>query len=149
MNWFSIQSTIKLWLISYQFREYQQNKYGYGGAYQYWVVGSQKSTTPLTVGMAISNTFFGDYQSNRLHIQLRIEGLAKALVRKFKTMDPGTWKVCAKNPLLLQFPNRGQDPQFSYSARRSMSDIWHCMKQTGYFHAKRRQVCGQRYLQVL
>jgi hypothetical protein len=74
-------------------REYQQNKYGYGGAYQYWVVGSQKSTTPLTVGMAISNTFFGDYQSNRLHIQLRIEGLAKALVRKFKTMDPGTWKV--------------------------------------------------------
>ena len=98
--------------------------------------------------MAISNTFFGDYQSNRLHIQLRIEGLAKALVRKFKTMDPGTWKVCAKNPLLLQFPNRGQDPQFSYSARRTMSDIWHCMKQTGHFHAERRQVCGQRYLQV-
>ena len=102
MNWFSIQSTIKLWLISYQFREYQQNKYGYGGAYQYWVVGSQKSTTPLTVGMAISNTFFGDYQSNRLHIQLRIEGLAKALVRKFKTMDPGTWKVRYHSTFFVQ-----------------------------------------------
>merc|ERR1712223_2015776 len=74
-------------------REYQQNKYGYGGAYQYWVVGSHKSTTPLTVGMSISNTFFRTYQSNRLHVSIRLEGLAKALIRKFKTMDPGTWKV--------------------------------------------------------
>jgi hypothetical protein len=74
-------------------REYQQMKYGYGGAYHYWVVGSQKSTTPLTVGMALSNTFFHNYQSNRLHVMLRIEGLAKALVKKFKSMDPQTWKI--------------------------------------------------------
>jgi len=74
-------------------REYQQNKYGYGGAANYWVVGSQKSTTPLIVGMEISNTFFHTYQSHRLYVGLRIEGLAKALIKKFKTTDPGTWNI--------------------------------------------------------
>jgi len=74
-------------------REYQQNKYGYGGSAHYWVVGSQKSTTPLIVGMEIANTFFKTYQSHRLYVGLRIEGLAKALIKKFKTTDMATWKI--------------------------------------------------------
>ena len=74
-------------------REYQQNKYGYGGKAEYWVIGSHKSTTPLVVGMSISNTFFKTYQSNRLFVNVRIEGLAKALIKKFKTTDAGTWKI--------------------------------------------------------
>ena len=74
-------------------REYQQRKYGYGGGYNYYVIGSHKSTTPLSMGMGISNTFFHNYQADRLMIHLRIEGLAKGLIRKFKKMDPGTWKV--------------------------------------------------------
>merc|ERR1712241_394821 len=69
------------------YREYQQNKYGYGGNAHYWVLGSHKSTTPLVVGMSISNTFFKHYQSNRLFVYLRIEGLAQALIKKFKTTD--------------------------------------------------------------
>jgi len=74
-------------------REYQQQKYGYGGSYNYYVVGSHKSTTPLSMGMGISNTFFHSYQANRFMVHLRVEGLAKGLIRKFKTMDPGTWKL--------------------------------------------------------
>ena len=83
-------------------REYQQMKYGYGGSYGYYVVGSDKSTTPISLGMSISNTFFQSYQSNALAIHLRIEGLAKGLIRKFKTMDPGTWKTNILDKILRQ-----------------------------------------------
>jgi len=74
-------------------REYQQKKYGYGGSYQYYVLGSHKSTTPISVGMGISNSFFHTYQANRMMVHLRMEGLAKGLIKKFKTMDPSTWKL--------------------------------------------------------
>ena len=83
-------------------REYQQKKYGYGGSYGYYVVGSDKSTTPISVGMSVSNTFFQSYQSNALGIHLRIEGMAKGLIRKFKTMDPGTWKTNILDKILKQ-----------------------------------------------
>ena len=83
-------------------REYQQRKYGYGGSYGYYVVGSDKSTTPVSLGMSISNTFFQSYQSNALNIHLRIEGMAKGLIRKFKSMDPGTWKTNILDKILKQ-----------------------------------------------
>merc|ERR1712004_228883 len=67
-----------------------------------YVVGSDKSTTPVSVGMSISNTFFQSYQSNALNIHLRIEGMAKGLIRKFKSMDPGTWKTNILDKILKQ-----------------------------------------------
>jgi len=78
----------KTWL-----REYQKNKYGYGGAYHYYVSGSEKSTTPLTVYMGMSTTLMHSYERNGLGIYLRLEGVAKGIIRKFKSMDAGTWKT--------------------------------------------------------
>lgn len=74
-------------------REYQKKKYGYGGATHLYTVGSSVSTTPLSVGFGFSNTFFHNYQASGLHVHLRIEGLAKGVIRKFKSMDPTTWKT--------------------------------------------------------
>ena len=74
-------------------RQYDKKKYGYGGSYHYYTVGSHQSTMPLTVGMSVSNNFMNTYSSYSLGIHLRIEGLAKGLIRKFKTMDPATWKT--------------------------------------------------------
>ncbi|XP_040574440.2 LOW QUALITY PROTEIN: uncharacterized protein [Lepeophtheirus salmonis] len=73
-------------------RQFQQPKYGYGGEYSYWVIGSHRSTLPLSVAMCMDSTMFGGYTANGMCVQLRIEGLSKALIRKFKTISPDIWK---------------------------------------------------------
>lgn len=73
-------------------RSFVKEKYGYSGSYTFFTVGSSQSTTPINVGMTIDSTLHHDYKTNLLGVYLRIEGLAKGLIRKFKTMDPGTWK---------------------------------------------------------
>ncbi|CAB4068817.1 unnamed protein product [Lepeophtheirus salmonis] len=73
-------------------RQFQQPKYGYGGEYSYWVIGSHRSTLPLSVAMCMDTTLFGGYTANGMCVQLRIEGLSKALIRKFKTISPDIWK---------------------------------------------------------
>lgn len=74
-------------------RQFDKKKYGYTGSYTYYTIGSHTSTTPLLVGMGISNTMFHSYSNHMLGFHLRIEGLAKGLIRKFKTMDLNTWKT--------------------------------------------------------
>nr|WQH82010.1 vitellogenin [Caligus rogercresseyi] len=74
-------------------RQFQQHKYGYGGEYSYWVMGSHQSTLPLSVAMCMDSTMFGGYTANGMCVQLRIEGLSKAMIRKFKKMDPSIWKT--------------------------------------------------------
>ena len=81
-------------------REYTKKKFGYGGAYHYYVMGSHISTMPLSVGMTVTNNFMHTYSSHSLGIHLRIEGLAKGLIRKFKTMDPATWKTADLEKIL-------------------------------------------------
>merc|ERR1712018_304405 len=74
-------------------RTFVKEKYGYSGSYTFFTVGSEASTTPLTVGMKLTSTVKETYQTPLLGIYLRIEGLAKGLIRKFKTMDATTWKT--------------------------------------------------------
>ena len=74
-------------------RSFIKNKYGYSGSYTFWTVGSDQSTTPINVGMEIDSTLHHSYKTSLLGVYLRIEGLAKGLIRKFKTMDPSIWKV--------------------------------------------------------
>jgi len=75
-------------------REFRKEKYGYGGGYVFYVIGSHDSTTPLQIGAGMtSNILDGAYNNFMMAAHLRIEGLAKALIRKFKTTDPGTWKT--------------------------------------------------------
>nr|WQH82008.1 vitellogenin [Caligus rogercresseyi] len=74
-------------------RQFNQKKYGYGGEYSYWVMGSHQSTLPLSVAMCMDSTMFGGYTANGMCVQLRIEGLSKAMIRKFKKMDPTVWKT--------------------------------------------------------
>ena len=74
-------------------RSFVKNKYGYSGSYTFWTVGSDQSTTPINVGMEIDSTLHHGYKTSLLGVYLRIEGLAKGLIRKFKTMDPNVWKV--------------------------------------------------------
>merc|ERR1712214_36965 len=66
-------------------REYQKEKYGYGGTYQYTVIGSKNSSIPLEVNLAISSTYMNSYWTNNLNIRLRIEGVSKCMcfIQKF------------------------------------------------------------------
>lgn len=74
-------------------RTFVKEKYGYSGSYTFWTVGAHQSTTPINVGMEIDSTLRHDYKTSLVGVYLRIEGLAKGLIRKFKTMDPATWKT--------------------------------------------------------
>merc|ERR1712226_585738 len=85
MGGFGISKTYK--------RSFVKNKYGYSGSYTFFTVGSDQSTTPISVGMEIDSTLHHDYRTSLLGVYLRIEGLAKGLIRKFKTMDASTWKI--------------------------------------------------------
>jgi len=71
-----------------------QDKYGYGGGYEFWVLGSHSSTTPLELGMRLDTNLFGGYQSNLLTLNIRIEGLGKTLIRKFfMKMPENEWRI--------------------------------------------------------
>ena len=86
MDWgFGVSKTYK--------RTFVKEKYGYSGSYTFFTMGAHDSTTPLTVGMEIDSTLQNSYKTSLLGVYLRIEGLAKGLIRKFKTMDPATWKT--------------------------------------------------------
>lgn len=75
-------------------REFYKKKYGYGGSYSFYVIGSHSSTTPTAFGMNIGqNMLGGHYNSFLIGLHMRVEGLAKALIRKFKTTDPAVWKT--------------------------------------------------------
>jgi len=80
--------------MSKTFRQsYVQEKYGYGGGYEFWVLGSHASTSPLEVGLRLDANLFGGYQSNMLTINIRIEGLGKSLIRKFIKMPESQWRI--------------------------------------------------------
>merc|ERR1719510_2932680 len=86
MDWgFGVSKTYK--------RTFVKEKYGYSGSYTFYTIGAHSSTTPLAVGMEIDSTLQNSYKTSLLGVYLRIEGLAKGLIRKFKTMDPATWKT--------------------------------------------------------
>jgi len=74
-------------------REFQKEKYGYGGAWEFSTVGSHHSTTPLVVNMAITSNHYHGYQADMFEINLRIEGLAKAVIRQFKKLPEAQWKL--------------------------------------------------------
>lgn len=81
-------------------REFEKKKYGYGGSYTYYTIGSHKSTTPLIVGVGLGSTMFNNYDAHFLHVHLRIEGLAKGLIRKLKTIDANAWKTADLKKIL-------------------------------------------------
>merc|ERR1711944_8879 len=94
-------------------RSFVKKKYGYSGSYTFWTVGSDQSTTPINVGMEIDSTLHHSYKTSLLGVYLRIEGLAKGLIRKFKTMDPSIWKVDDLANILqgqMGITNRPQQP---------------------------------------
>jgi len=74
-------------------RQFTKDKYGYSGEYSFSTVGSHESTTPIMVSMRMAATFQNSYHINEVMVILRVEGLAKGLIRKFKSMDQQTWKT--------------------------------------------------------
>ncbi len=74
-------------------RQFHKKKYGYGGSYMFYVIGSQKSTTPISIGASMTNVRSDSYKMNMVSAHLRVEGLAKGLLRKFRKVDPATWKT--------------------------------------------------------
>ncbi len=74
-------------------RQFYKWKYGYGGAYTYYVVGSQKSFAPISFGAVMSSTMMNNAKSYFMGVHFRVEGLAKGIIKKIKTTDPGTWKL--------------------------------------------------------
>lgn len=82
-------------------RQFQKEKYGYGGEYLFYFFGSHQSTTPISLGMSVGNDMMdGKYMNHIFAAHLRIEGVAKGLVRKFKTSDPSTWKTADLTKIL-------------------------------------------------
>lgn len=74
-------------------REFQKEKYGYGGAYEFATIGSHESTTPLVVEFAVTSNLYHGYEATALKVHLRVEGLAKALIRKFKKIPEAQWQL--------------------------------------------------------
>jgi len=75
-------------------QEYQSEKYGYGSTNTIKVVGSDKSYTPLKISLEVSNNLYKGYMGQVGSIQLRIEGLAKAVQRNLlNKMPEGDWKL--------------------------------------------------------
>jgi hypothetical protein len=91
-------------------RQFHKAKFGYTGTYSFYSIGSHKSTTPLCLGMGISTNLFHSYENNMFGVHLRIEGLAKGLIRKFKTMDPSVWKTADLESILSQEMNIRERP---------------------------------------
>lgn len=91
-------------------RQFHKAKFGYTGTYSFYTIGSHKSTTPLCLGMGISTNLFHTYENNMLGIHLRVEGLAKGLIRKFKTMDPSVWKTADLENILSSEMNIRERP---------------------------------------
>jgi hypothetical protein len=79
--------------VSKTYRQsFHQEEYGYGGGYEYWVLGSHRSSSPLELGMQIDANLYNGYKGNLLTVVVRIEGLAKGLVSKF--LKPGKeWRI--------------------------------------------------------
>lgn len=74
-------------------RQFTKDKYGYSGEYSFSTIGSHESTTPIMVSMKMAATFQKSYHVHQVNVILRVEGLAKGLIRKFKSMDQQTWKT--------------------------------------------------------
>ena len=51
-----------------------------------------------------------NYQSQNMGIMIRMEGLAKGLIRKFKTMDPSIWKVADLQKIFFNDMNIKERP---------------------------------------
>nr|ALO75638.1 melanin-engaging protein [Tigriopus kingsejongensis] len=74
-------------------RQFSKKKYGYSGTTMFYSIGSTESTMPLAVGFGLTNTMMNNYLSYMFSAHIRLEGVSKAVVHKFKKMDPNTWKT--------------------------------------------------------
>jgi len=91
-------------------RQFTKDKYGYAGEYSFSTIGSHDSTTPIMVTMRMGATFQKNYKVQEFIVQLRVEGLAKGLIRKFKSMDPQTWKTDTLEKILMSEMNIQERP---------------------------------------
>ncbi len=83
-------------------RSFWKMKYGYGGSYKFYVIGSEKSFAPVAFGASMSSTLMNNQKAYLLGAHFRVEGLAKALIRKIKTKDPASWKTADLQNILFK-----------------------------------------------
>ena len=82
------------WGISKTYRQsFTTEKYGFGGGLEFWIVGSHHSTVPLEITFRIDNNIFGGYQSNLFTFSVRLQGLSKALVKKFLDLPHNEFRI--------------------------------------------------------
>ena len=60
---------------------------------EFWIVGSHQSTVPLEITFRIDNNIFMGYQSNLLTFNIRLQGLSKALVKKFLDLPRDEFRI--------------------------------------------------------
>merc|ERR1711962_593292 len=73
-------------------QEFTSEQFGYSGYNILQVVGSEKSISPLKASLTVGGTYYKGYLFEQLKIELRIQGLAKALYKKLKKLPEGDWK---------------------------------------------------------
>ena len=57
------------------------------------VIGSKDSKVPLEMRMRIDNNIYGGYQSNLLTVSIRLQGLSKALARRFLDLPQAEFRI--------------------------------------------------------
>lgn len=71
--------------------QFNKETFGYTGSYDFYVIGSNESTTPLSFGLGVNDNYMKSYKSNFLWVHFRVEGLGRVLLEQFRNMNPTTW----------------------------------------------------------
>ena len=93
-------------------QEFTNDKYGYGGANELYVIGSEHSIAPLSIGLNVIHTYHNGYKTYPLDVSLRIQGLSKVILEKFKGVDKRKWKLDDLSQILtdLNIPLKQEQP---------------------------------------
>ena len=86
---------LKLHEIDYGFgisKTYRQSfldeKYGYGGGQEVWIVGGHDTLVPLEVGVRLDSRLHGGRRTHLAEVRLRVQGLTQNLVRRLLLRMP-------------------------------------------------------------
>ncbi len=74
-------------------RQFYSERHSYEGSYRSYIIGSPTTLGPLSFGTTMSSTVMNSQKSSHFNIHIRVEGLAKSLIRHMKSHDSTVWKL--------------------------------------------------------
>ena len=89
-----------LGVSKFYFQEFQSTNYENAGSNGIAIVGSTESAVPLKMMFWVMHSKYSGYAGSVLGVELRLEGLADALLQKFSKMNKREWKLSDLESLL-------------------------------------------------